>query len=90
MGVDTLVGDRSDSSPECEELEDELLGYRSGALYESMFVVEINSIGPEILFLIVPKVCFVVVLLLGMLSAGSCDLALRLEVNARERDIFAR
>jgi hypothetical protein len=32
-GVEKVDGDRSDSSPECEEEEElELLGYRSGAL----------------------------------------------------------
>lgn len=51
-------------------------------------MVEINSIGPEILLRMVPKECFVVILRLGMLSTTSCDL-FRLVVNALERDIIA-
>jgi len=67
-GVDELEGDLSESSPEFEE-DDELLGKMSGALYESMFVVEMSSIGAEILCLIVPeaeRVCFVVRDLFGI------------------------
>jgi hypothetical protein len=55
-------GTLSDSSPESDD-ELEPLGYRSGALYESMFVVEMSSTGPEILCLMVPAGnCFVVML----------------------------
>lgn len=55
-----------------------------------MFVVEINSIGAEILCLIVPEMeCLVVIDLLGMLGmASALDLALRLVVKALERDIL--
>jgi hypothetical protein len=56
------AGTLSDSSPECDD-ELELVGYMSGALYESIFVVEISSTGPEILCRIVPAAyCFVVML----------------------------
>lgn len=61
-GEEVKAGTVSDSSPECDD-ELELFGYKSGALYESMFVVEISSTGAEILCLIVPGVnCFVVML----------------------------
>jgi hypothetical protein len=74
------------------EEEDELLGNMSGALYESIFVVEMSSIGAEILCLIVPEVekeCFVVRDLFGIsgvLSLPPLDLRV---VKALERDIFA-
>jgi len=55
-----------------------------------MFVVEINSIGAEILCLIVPeKECLVVIDLLGMSAVASAlALALRLVVKALESDIL--
>jgi len=63
----------------------------SGALYESIFVVEISSIGPEILLLTVPEAkCFVVKLLEGMIAAASefeAPLFLFI-VKALESDIF--
>jgi hypothetical protein len=60
---DGVKAGTSDSSPEVEELL--LLGYKSGALYDSMFVVERSSTGAEILCLIVPagKEFFIVRLL---------------------------
>jgi len=73
-------------------VEDELPGKISGALYESIFVVEMSSIGAEILCLIVPeeeKECFAVRDLFGIsgvLSLPPLDL---LVVKALERDIFA-
>lgn len=89
-GVDELEGDLSESSSEFEEVEDELLGNMSGALYESIFVVEMSSIGAEILCLIVPEnECFAVSDLFGIsgvLSLPPLDL---LVVKALERDIFA-
>lgn len=88
MGVDLIEGDLSDSSPDWEDLEAPLLGYRSGALYESIFVVDRSSTGAEIFICLSedPKECFVVRFLL---SAASSILALRLVVKALERDIFA-
>lgn len=61
----------------------------SGALYESIFVVEMSSMGAEILCLIVPeeKECFVVRDLFGISGAVSLALDL-LVVNALERDIL--
>jgi len=91
-GVDELEGDLSESSPEFEDVEDGLLGNISGALYESIFVVEMSSIGAEILCLIVPeeeKECFAVrdrFGISGVLSLPPLDL---LVVKALERDIFA-
>ncbi len=68
-----------------------MLGKISGALYESIFVVEMSSIGAEILCLIVPeKECFAVRDLFGMsdvLPLPPLDL---LVVKALERDIFAK
>jgi len=63
----------------------------SGALYESIFVVEMSSTGAEILCLIVPdeKECFVVRFLRGMSGKCSDTLAALLVVKALERDIFA-
>lgn len=61
-GDDVSPGTLSDSSPESDD-ELEVLGYISGALYESMFVVEMSSTGPEILCLMVPAGnCLVVIL----------------------------
>lgn len=59
----------------------------SGALYDSMFVVEINSTGAEILFLIVPggNECLLVKLRFGTGVEVSEDFAPRLVVNALER-----
>jgi hypothetical protein len=57
-----------------------------------MFVVDINSIGEEILFLMVPfaNECLVVKLLVGMDAGPSEGLGLRfLVVKALESDIFA-
>jgi hypothetical protein len=63
----------------------------SGALYESMFVVEMSSTGAEILCLMVPdeKECFVVRFLRGMSDKLSDTFADLLVVKALERDIFA-
>jgi len=60
----------------------------SGALYESILVVEINSIGAEILCRIVPvaKERFVVRCLFGTSGLASEVLALRLVVKALARD----
>lgn len=89
MGVDLCEeGDLSDSSPDWEDLEAPLLGYRSGALYESIFVVESSSTGAEIFNCLSedPKECLVVRFLL---SAASSILTLRLVVKALDKDIFA-
>lgn len=88
MGVDLFEeGDLSDSSPDWEDLEPPLLGYRSGALYDSIFVVERSSTGAEIFICLRedPKECLVVTFLL---SAASSILALRLVVKALDRDIL--
>jgi len=63
----------------------------SGALYESMFVVEMSSTGAEILCLMLPdeKECFVVRFLRGISGKFSDTLADLLVVKALERDIFA-
>jgi len=69
-----------------------LLGNMSGALYESIFVVEMSSIGAEILCLIVPeaeKECFVVRDLLGISGVLSLPPRDLLVVKALDRDIFA-
>lgn len=80
-----------ESSPEFEDLVDELLGNMSGALYESIFVVEMSSTGAEILCLMVPdeKECFVVRFLRGISGEYSEALADLLVVKALDRDIFA-
>lgn len=73
-----------------EVVDDLLLGNMSGALYESMFVVEINSSGAEIFCCRrVPdgKECLVVKLLFGRSTATSEGFLPRLVVNARERDV---
>lgn len=90
-GVDALVGDLSESSPEFDDADDELLGNMSGALYDSIFVVDMSSIGAEILCLIVPegKECFAVKLLFGISDMLPGAFALFLVVKALERDIFA-
>ncbi len=90
-GVENVDGDLSDSSPEWEEADEELLGKISGALYESMFVVEMSSTGAEILCLIVPEnECFVVIDRFGIPEVASAEpLVLRLVVKALESDIFA-
>jgi len=73
-------------------VEDEFPGKISGALYESIFVVEMSSIGAEILCLIVPeeeKECFAVRDLFGIsgvLSLPPLDLRV---VKALARDIFS-
>jgi hypothetical protein len=54
-----------------------------------MLVVERSSIGPDILFLIVPEGCLVVKLRFGISGSGSEIFALRRTVNALESDIFA-
>jgi len=62
----------------------------SGALYESMFVVEISSNGAEIFCCrIVPdaKECLVVRLRWGMSTATSEGFLLRLVVKALESDV---
>jgi len=63
----------------------------SGALYDSIFVVEMSSIGAEILCLIVPEnECFVVIDRFGIPEVASAEtLALRRVVKALESDIFA-
>lgn len=61
----------------------------SGALYDSIFVVDTSSTGAEILCLIVPAGnCFVVILRWGS-GADISDNFDRLVVKARARDIFA-
>jgi hypothetical protein len=61
----------------------------SGALYESIFVVDTSSTGAEILCLIVPAGnCFVVMLRWGS-GADISGIFDRLVVKARARDIFA-
>jgi len=62
----------------------------SGALYDSMFVVDISSNGAEIFCCrSVPDVneCLVVRLLCGMSAATSEGFLFRLVVNALERDV---
>lgn len=64
----------------------------SGALYESIFVVEISSTGAEILCRIVPAgyACFVVKLRCGTFGDASSEVFVRfLVVKARDRDILA-
>jgi len=89
-GGEAMPADLSDSSPDCEDLEALLLllGNRSGALYESMFVVDRSSTGAEIFICLRedPKECLVVRFLL---SAASSNLALRLVVKALDKDILA-
>jgi len=100
--VVTLEGEPSDAlleavslptlEPALEVVEDLPLGYMSGALYESIFVVEISSIGAEIFwFRMVLKECLVVKLLWGTLTETSGVLGLRFTEKARESevDIFA-
>lgn len=87
-GEEKVDGDRSESSPECEEFEEELLGKMSGALYESMLVVEMSSMGPEILCRIVPP-DLIVFDLFGISGVASVEALARRVVNALDNDIFA-
>lgn len=86
-GDDLLVRALSDSSP---EFEDALLRCRSGALYDCMLVVDINSTGADILCLIVPEDCECLVekARFGEDSESSCRLV-RFDVKARARDILS-
>lgn len=59
----------------------------SGALYESMFVVEMSSIGAEILCLMPPDLT--VIDLFGMSEVASAEALARRVVKALDSDIFA-
>jgi hypothetical protein len=87
-GEEKVDGDLSDSSPECDEFEEELLGKMSGALYESIFVVEMSSMGAEILCRIVPPV-LIVLDRFGISGVASTEALARRVVNALDKDIFA-
>lgn len=67
---------------------DRLLGKISGALYESMFVVEISSIGAEIFCcrMVPEKLCFVVKLRWGMAAKTSTSEVFRLRFVVKARD----
>lgn len=93
-GDDVLVRALSDSSSETdleEDVDDADLRYKSGALYASIFVVWVNSMGLEILLRIDPECAWpraTVLLRCGRIpiSVGGCFA--RLVVNARAKDIL--
>lgn len=88
-GEEVSDGTVSESSPEDRDDKLALRGWISGALYESIFVVETSSTGADILCLIVPAGnCFVVILRLGR-GADISDIFVRFVVKARARDIVA-
>lgn len=88
-GEEVSDGALSESLPEDCDVKLAVRGRISGALYESILVVDTSSTGAEILCLIVPAGnCFVVMLRWGS-GADISGIFDRFVVKARARDIFA-
>lgn len=93
-GDEALVRLPSESSEVLEDGEEADLGYRSGALYASILVVCVNSVGPEILWRIdpeYPRRLLVVLLRCGIDpfdSFKSIEGFARRVVNARASDML--
>jgi hypothetical protein len=87
-----LSTEDSSSDLEVRVGEDFVWGYKSGALYASMFVVWVNSMGLEILLRIepdCPKPLAVELLRFGRTPMSVDDCFTRRVVKARANDIFA-
>lgn len=91
IAVPGLSTEDSSSDLEVRVGEDVVRGYRSGALYASMFVVCVSSMGLEILLRIepdCPKPLAVVLLRCGKIPMSVDDCFPRRVVKARASDIF--